>query len=218
MDTSTIDPAEFIRTHLTPRPLTAVPEVRLHIAHERTGLARLHDLMPAGEELPAPYWAHPWGGGTALARYLLDNPQVVAGKRVLDFGSGSGLVGIAAALSGAAKVMASETDPFGRAATGLNAELNAVRISMLDGDLLNAPLPEVDLLLAGDVFYTVELAVNVLFFLRRVSTAGIDVLIGDPGRAPLPRHALNEIATYDVPDFGDSPKVPPKPAWVFTLR
>jgi predicted nicotinamide N-methyase len=157
-----------------------VPEVRLHKAVPGSGLGRI-----VGEGAP-PYWAYHWAGGLALARFLLDRPEWVRGRRVLDLGAGGGLVGIAAALAGAAEVLAAEIDPNGRAALALNAALNGMAIAVLEGDPLDAEPPEVDAVLAGDVFYEAALAARVAAWLGQCRAKGIDVLVGDPRRAPLP--------------------------------
>lgn len=175
-----------------------VPEILLHLADEATDLwekteEELHEVG-----LPPPFWAFAWAGGQALARYLLDHPDIVAGKRVLDFASGSGLVAIAAAKAGAATVTASEIDAFAIDAIGLNAAVNEVAIEARLSDVLAAPPPPVDLVLAGDVFYEKKLADSVLAWLDQAQGAGADVLIGDPGRSYLPRARLKALADYRV--------------------
>ncbi len=176
------------------------PDIHLHLAHPGSGLHRLGD-----GGLDTPYWAYVWGGGLALAAHLPASPQTVAGRRVLDLGAGSGLVGIAAVKAGAAQVLASETDPHGRIALPLNALANGVRITLLQGDLLDGEPPEVDLILVGDLFYAPDLAARVTAFLDRALTQGIEVLVGDPGRTDLPRPRLLTLAEYPVTDFGGSP-------------
>lgn len=139
-----------------------------------------------------------------LARYLLDNPEAARGKRVLDLGAGSGIVGIAAAMRGATSVMAAETDANGVAALKLNAAANGVAVTPIGDDLLGGPAPDVDLVAVGDLFYEAALAERVTGFLDRCLAAGIACLVGDPGRAPLPLHRLERIAEYAVPDFGNA--------------
>lgn len=160
--------------------MPGVPEVRLHKAGPGSGLSRI-----VGDGA-APYWAYHWAGGLALARFLLDRPEWVRGRRVLDLGAGGGLVGIAAALAGAEAVLAAEIDPAGRAAVRLNAALNGVAIAVLEGDVLDAEPPEVDLVAVGDLFYDAALAVRVAGWLDLCRVRGIAVLVGDPRRAPLP--------------------------------
>ncbi|WP_421761914.1 class I SAM-dependent methyltransferase [Devosia sp.] len=191
------DPAKFIAQNLRLEPVSAVPEISLYTAHSASGLWRL-----TGRDGPPPYWAYRWAGGTVLARYLIDHPDAVRGKRVLDLGAGSGIVGIAAAMRGAASVVAAEVDPNGIAALKLNAAANGVAITPIGDDLLDGLPPHVELVAVGDLFYEAALAVRVAGFLDRCLAAGIACLVGDPGRAPLPLHRLERIAEYDVPDFG----------------
>lgn len=197
--------AERIRAQLPLTPVPGLPGVVLHLASPSSGLRRLTDATP--------YWAYVWAGGAVLARYLQDHPNVVRGRRVLDLGAGSGLVGIVASQIGA-QVLAAEIDPLGRVALALNAAANGVVIEVLPGDILIAAPPHTDLILVGDLFYDDALVVPVLGFLDRAMAQGIDVLIGDPGRAPLPMARLVRVAVYDVPDFG-SPTV--RPATVYRL-
>lgn len=191
-------------------PVTAVrtvPEIVLHTARPGSGLRRLGG--PA-----APYWAYPWAGGIALARYVLDHRECVLGKRVLDLGSGSGLVGIAALKAGARSALAAETDPRGRIALTLNAAANGVTLPTVEGDVLEGELPQIDSVLAGDIFYNARLARRVTLFLDRCQAAGIAVLVGDPKRSSLPANGLDPIACYSVPDFGEGSLL--RPAWVFS--
>ena len=208
-------PADFIRAHLRLAPVAGVPEIRLYAAHEETGLRRLALPDDSGAEPPAPYWAFSWAGGLALARHVLALPQTVRGRRVLDLGAGSGLVAIAAALAGAREVVAAETNPYGLAAIGMNAAANGVTVMTIGDDLLPGPPPTADLVLAGDVFYDRDLAARTLAFLGRCRATGIEVLIGDPGRAHLPRARLRVIAEYQVADVGD--KAPTTPGMVLAL-
>ena len=188
----------------------AIPELRLHGAHSGSGLRRLAEIDP---DAPAPYWAFSWGGGLALARHVLDHPETVAGLAVLDLGAGSGLVAIAAAKAGARAVTAVEIDPFGCAAIPLNAAANGVAVALVTSDITAGPPPVVDLILAGDVFYDAAVGEKMLPFLDRCRAAGIAVLIGDPGRIPLPRHRLRQIAEYAVGDVGE----PARAGYVFEL-
>ncbi|NQE62557.1 hypothetical protein E1H18_2813 [Caulobacter sp. RHG1] len=190
-----------------------MPEIRLHRAGPRSGLMRLADADP---DFGSPYWARPWGGGLALARHVLDRPEVVTGKRVLDLGAGSGLVAIAAMLAGASAVVAADVDPYAIAATRLNAAANGVAVEAVLADLTKGDPPDVDLMLVGDLFYDPDLAVRVLAFLERCVAAGIAVLIGDPWRASLPADRLRVVAEHVVADFGD-PDGAGRPAAVFEL-
>jgi predicted nicotinamide N-methyase len=186
-----------------------VPEVSLCVADV---VVALWVALEQGQDDPGsdpPVWAAAWPGGQARARYVLDHPEVVAGRRVLDLGAGSGLVAVAAALAGAASVLASEVDPYGRAAVAVNAEENGVGPIAVTGDLLDdEPDPGLDVVLAGDVCYDREMTARVLPFLGRAWLNGATVLLGDPGRAYVPQEGLVEVATFDVPDTEPSPTQP----------
>jgi predicted nicotinamide N-methyase len=191
--------AGFIRasTRLTAPPL--LPEIRLHLADEPFALWERIERETGQDQMPVPFWAFPWAGGTALARYLLDHGDQVAGRTVLDLAAGSGLVGIAAALAGAAAVIASEIDPLALAAIALNAAANDVAIEVQPGDLLDDGACGADLVVAGDACYEKVFAGRILSFLGRARAGGARVLIGDPGRAYLPRTGLEAVASCDVP-------------------
>jgi len=191
---------DFIQTHFPVLPVPTVPEIRLHKAGPKSGLWRLAEMDP---QFGTPYWAHHWGGGLALARSILDHPETVAGRAVLDLGAGSGLVGIAAARAGARTVTCADTDAYAVAMVRLNAAINGVRIAAVLGDLTAGAPPEVETVLVGDLFYERDLARRVTVFLDRCLAADIDVLIGDPWRAFLPQKRLRLVAEYLGPDFGD---------------
>ncbi|UWU15990.1 50S ribosomal protein L11 methyltransferase [Rhizobium sullae] len=191
--------ADFIRENLRLQRVPAIPEIVLHRAHSGSGLGRLTSLDGA-----APYWAYHWAGGTVLARHILSQPQTVNGRRVLDLGSGSGLVAIAAVKAGAMHVTAVDVDARAIAATDLNAAANGVAIETLQADILGALPPICDVILGGDVFYDARLASRVLPFLARCRAASIDILIGDPGRASFPREQFRLVGTHAVTDFGDA--------------
>ncbi|MBA8831152.1 MULTISPECIES: class I SAM-dependent methyltransferase [Rhizobium] len=208
------DPVAFIKAYLPISPVPSIPEIRLHTAGPASGLWRLAGRREAD---PAPYWAYPWAGGAVLARYLLDRPEIVVGRRVLDLGAGSGLVAIAAAKAGAAAVTAVDIDANAVAAIGLNAAINGVDIIARAADIIEDPPPEIDLLVVGDLFYDPALALRVMAFLRRCQASGIEVLIGDPERAHLPQGELSRIATHAVADFGGGSSGGAVPAGVFSL-
>jgi predicted nicotinamide N-methyase len=187
-------------TRLTPVPL--VREISLYVAEESVPIWEKTEEQLDEMGLPPPYWAFAWAGGQALARYVLDHRQEVAGNRVLDLASGSGLVAIAAAMAGAAPVMAADIDPFTEAAITLNGDANGVYIDILTHDLLDTPVPQTpryDVILAGDLFYERDTAARALAFLDRNAAAGSRVLIGDPGRTYLPKGRLMRLADYSVP-------------------
>lgn len=190
------DAEAFIRTRLRLGPAPAVPEISLYQPHPGSGLARF-----VGEDGPSPYWAFGWGGGTVLARYVLDHPASVRGLRVVDVGTGSGIVAIAAAIAGAARVEAIDIDPYAAVAARLNAAANDVDIAVRVGDGLAALPPEADLVAAGDLFYEAALARRALRFLSRCRAAGNVVWVGDPGRKHLPLHRLRKLVERTVPDF-----------------
>ncbi len=193
------DPHAFVRANTALQRLPLVPEVALHLASEVVPLwqATEADLEESG--LPPPFWAFAWAGGQALARFLLDHPERVAGKRVLDFGAGSGVQGIAAALAGAARVEASEIDPFALAALALNAEANGVALDLSDDDLVGRLEADWEVVLAGDVCYERPMAARVAAWLGELAGRGVTVLMGDPGRTYLPRAGLERLARYAVP-------------------
>lgn len=203
---------QLIRSHFPIAPVPSVPEIVLHIAGPKSGLWRLAEL---DRDFAPPYWAFYWGGGLALARHVLDWPEIVAGRTVLDLGAGSGLVGIAAAKAGAKRVIAADVDRWAIAAIGLNAEANGVAISTVLDDLTTGSPPDVDVVLAGDLFYREDLAQRVTAFLDRCLESNIDVLVGDPGRASLPRGRLRPVAEYPGPDFGNGNCGEPKQNAVF---
>lgn len=192
-------PSGFVRAHTQVRRPSSVPEVRLHVADDVVALwEAMEDEGGAGEA--PPFWAAAWPGGQALARFVLDHPEVVAGRAVLDLGSGSGLVAIAACLAGARSVLASDVDPFSRAAVGVNAGLNGVDRVSVTGDVLDRDPAGVDVVLAGDVCYDREMTERVLPFLERTRARGREVFVGDPGRPYLPRERLTAVAAYDIPE------------------
>ena len=217
-----LDPAAFIQANMRLMPVPSLPEIQLYLAHPGSGLRRLlepdDDGSDDGEAEPQPpYWAYAWAGGAVLARYILDKPSIVAGKRVLDLGAGSGLVGIAAAKAGARQVIAAEIDRNGVVALGLNAAANNVAITAIGDDITTGSPPAVDLVLAGDVFYGRDVALRVVPFLDRCLSAGLDVLVGDPRRTDLPLSRLRLLAEYRVPDFGDAKEATAGPSGVFAF-
>ena len=178
------------------QPVPFVPEVLLYQADEPIELWEATEAAGATEQ-PPPFWAFAWAGGQALARHILDEPDLVAGRDVLDLASGSGLVAIAAAKAGANPVTANDIDPLSLAAAAANAEANHVSIRLVEGDLLRTD-DRYGVILAGDVFYSREMSGRVLPFLRRAASRGSLVLVGDPGRAYLPTGLIKRVS-YDVP-------------------
>lgn len=187
-----------MRAYTRLAPVAYVTELRIHQADEPIGLWELTEGEFRSEQ-PPPFWAFAWAGGQALARYLLDQPEVVAGRRVLDLASGSGLVAVAAARCGAASVQAVDIDPCAVAAIGLNAAANGTTVHAVRADILDDEPGDAEVVLAGDVFYSEAMAARMLRYLLRATAAGARVLVGDPGRAYLPRQRFRQLATYDVP-------------------
>jgi predicted nicotinamide N-methyase len=194
-----MDPALFVRSNTAIAAPPLVPEIRLHLATEVTPIWRATEESLARGAVPPPFWAFAWAGGQALARYLLDHPETVAGREVLDIGSGSGIVAIAAAKAGASRVVAAEIDHFAAAAIALNAPLNGVTITVETRDLLDRGPAGWGVALAGDICYEEPMSSRAMTLLRRIAARGRLALLGDPGRAYLPRSGLLERARYQVP-------------------
>lgn len=189
----------FIRanTRLLTPPL--VPEIRLHLAEESLPIWQRTEEELGQSNVPPPYWAFAWAGGQALARFLLDHPAEVAGRMVLDLGSGSGLTAIAAMRAGAAHVLAADIDALALAAVALNAAANATRVPTTATDLLAGPPQPCDVILVGDLFYERTLAEKVTAYIDAAGANGATVLIGDPGRNYFPKARFELAASYDVP-------------------
>ncbi|MBP2237627.1 putative nicotinamide N-methyase [Sinorhizobium kostiense] len=192
------DPESFIRANTGILSPPHVPEIRLHLASEA------HELWLKTEEeleeigLPPPFWAFAWAGGQGLARYVLDHPETVRERRVIDFASGSGLVAIAAKMAGAQDVIAADIDPWAETAVRLNAEANGVSVTFLGEDIIGRQR-HADVYLAGDVFYDQEFADRLRPWFDALARAGALVLVGDPGRSYCPREMMSALATYEVP-------------------
>lgn len=192
-------PEVFVRQNTTVVPASLAPEIRLHLASEIAPIWHATEEALAQREVPPPFWAFCWPGGQALARHILDTPSVVRHRRVLDFAAGCGVAAIAAAKSGASSVLAADIDPYAAVALRLNAAVNGVAFEVTREDLVGRPNPGWDVVIAGDVCYERPMSENVVAWLRGLSAAGVDVLMGDPGRNFMPEHGLEEIARYDVP-------------------
>jgi len=212
------DRKAFIAAHTRLLPVPYAPEISLYLADEVTPLWLKTEDELGRMGLPPPFWAFAWAGGQALARYILDNPATVAGKRVLDFASGSGLVGIAAARAGAASVLCADIDDFAKTAMTLNAAANDVVLDIAPDDMLGLFEPAVDVVLAGDIFYDRDIAARVLDWLKGWQARGAAVMVGDPGRTYLPKDDLGLLATYQVPVSRDLEDLEIKKSSVWTLR
>lgn len=193
------DPAAFIRANTRLQTVPHAPEIQLWLADEITPIWRLTEEELGELGLPPPFWAFAWAGGQALSRYVLDHPHETAGKRVLDFAAGSGLVGVAAMKAGAASVLCADIDPFCQAAVAANAQANGVTLGFTDRNLLDQPPPDVDVICAGDICYERPMTEAVLAWLAQARARGTRVLIGDPGRTYFPRTGLEFLAEYRVP-------------------
>jgi predicted nicotinamide N-methyase len=206
----------FIRANTRAVSVPDLP-IRIFTADELTPLWEATEKDLVRHNVSPPFWAFPWAGGQALAHYILDHPETVRDKRVLDLASGSGLVAIAAALAGATDVTANDIDPMCEAAIMLNAELNAVRVSFTGGNLLDDAPAKVDVILAADVFYEQRPAQMFRAFLERAHSAGISVFAGDPGRTYFPREAFRQAAEYSVQTTTEIENHPVQTARVWTI-
>jgi predicted nicotinamide N-methyase len=194
------DPDSFIRANTRLRPVPLVPEVSIYVADEAVPLWQKTEEELNEVGLPPPFWAFAWAGGQALARYVLDHADLVAGKRVLDLASGSGLVGIAAMKAGACDVTSADIDQFAGAAARINAEANGVTLTVSADDFLRGNSDaRWDTILAGDIFYERDTAELAFAFLSGHAGRGATILIGDPGRSYLPKDKLKQLAEYRVP-------------------
>ncbi len=196
------DPETFIRRHTRPQPVLSVPEISLYQADELTSLWQMTEADLARHQLPPPFWAFPWAGGQALARYILDHPDCIRGKHVVDIACGSGLVAIAAAKAGAAGVTANDIDPYCGVAVSINAALNGVEIAFDGRDLLSVSPPQADVFLAGDIAYEKAMSIAMMTFFSRAVSLGSVVYLGDPHRAYFPQ-GLRRCADYDIVTTAD---------------
>jgi predicted nicotinamide N-methyase len=199
-----VDADEFVRSVTQIISFPFLPELRVRVAPQMIPVWEATQHREGQEHLPAPFWAFAWPGGQAFARYILDHPDVVRGKRVLDFAAGNGLAAIAAARAGAAVAVASDVDRLARHAQAANAELNDVHIEARTQDVVGHSVhEEFDLVLAGDVCYEWVLATRIVPWLRQLAADGVVVLLADPGRKYLPETGLERLAVYDVPTLLD---------------
>ena len=213
-----VDRRGFILDNTRLVPVPHAPEISLHVADEVTPLWQKTEEELGQLGLPPPFWAFAWAGGQALARYILDHPASVSGKRVLDFASGSGLVAIAAAKAGAAHVLAADIDLFAREAMRINAAANGVALDIAEDDVLGRYDHAADVILAGDIFYDRDIAARVLSWLQGWQARGATALVGDPGRTYLPKQALTLLATYEVPVSRELEDLEIKKSSVWGLR
>lgn len=192
------DPEAFIRENTALQPVPHAPEISLYVADEITPIWSMTEGALGAMGISPPFWAFAWAGGQALARYVLDHPETVAGKSVLDFAAGSGLVAIAAMKAGAARALACDIDPMCDAAIAVNAKANGVSVQAAIANLLDRPPPAVDVILAGDICYERTVTGRVVPWLKAAGAAGVKVFIGDPGRTYFPKTGLVQLAQYEV--------------------
>jgi predicted nicotinamide N-methyase len=208
----------FILRHTRLRPVPGIEEIRLHLADEVLPLWHAVQVETGDPDAPLPFWAFAWAGGLAIARYLREHPETVAGLRVFDVGAGSGLCAIAALRAGASEATSADIDEIAIAAVQLNARANGRRIAVVRRDVLDEDPPDVDVILAGDCWYDAALAERVRPWLRRAHDQGIHVVIGDPGRRYLPTDELVERAAYDVRTTTELEDLALKKGRVYVLR
>ena len=208
----------FVLRHTRLSPVPGLEEIRLHLADQVLPLWHAVEAETGDPDPPLPYWAFAWAGGLALGRYLREHPEAVAGRRVFDLASGSGLCAIAALNAGAAQATGVDIDVFAAAATELNARANGHRVTVVRRDVLDDEPPDADVILAGDCWYEAGLAGRVLPWLLRARDRGAHVLVGDPGRRYLPARDLVELASYDVRTTTELEDLDLKQGRVFGLR
>jgi predicted nicotinamide N-methyase len=207
--------AAFVRAHTVLEPVPMVRDIRLYTATELVPIWRATESWLEERGLNVPFWCVPWAGGQALARWILDHPEAVRGQRVLDFGTGSGLLAIAAAKAGAAHVRAVDVDPLAVSACALNAAANGVVIEIVCADMVDHDA-NADIVLAGDVWYELGASARFARWLRRVAEGGTRVLTGDPGRAYVPSNT-RELAVYEVPTSIELESARTRPGRVFEI-
>ena len=208
----------FVLRHTHLRSVPGLEEVRLHLADDVMSLTYAVQVETGDPDAALPYWAFAWAGGLAIGRYLREHPEAVAGRRVFDLASGSGLCAIASMRAGAAQATGVDIDAFATTAIELNARANGRRVTAMRRDVLDAEPPDADVILAGDCWYEARLAARVLPWLHRARDRGIDVLVGDPGRRYLPAGELVELARYDVRTTTELEDLALKQGRVYAMR
>lgn len=212
------DLASFIRDNTVVGAASMVPELRLHLATEVVPLWRMTQDMMEDMDLPPPYWAFAWPGGVALARYLLDTPIEVRGKRVLAFAAGGGIDALAAAKAGARRVEANEIDRVAAAAIALNAEANGLVLDVVTDDIMGQVADRWDVVIAGDVFYENPMAQRAEAWFTALAARGVTVLFADPGRTYLPKRGIEDLVDYDVPTSLELEDKPHRKTTVYRFR
>lgn len=196
-------PVKFIQAQTQIICPSILPEIKLHLATEVTPLWKLTEEALRRDDLPPPFWAFAWPGGQGIAKFVLDNPVVVRGKRIIDMASGSGIVAIAAMKAGAKSALAVDIDRLALEAIKLNAILNGVKVAAVEKVDFSKPFAKADVILAGDVFYQQAMSASLLRWLRLCVEVGKEVYVGDPGRAYVPQKGMVRLASYDVPTSRD---------------
>jgi predicted nicotinamide N-methyase len=211
-------PRAFVLRHTRLRPVRDLEEIQLHLADDALTLWHAVQVETRDPDAALPYWAFAWSGGLAIGCYLRDHPETVAGRRVFDLGSGSGLCAIASMLAGATEATGADIDAFAATAIDLNARANRLRVGVVRRDVLDEEPPDVDIILAGDCCYEGRLAERVMPWLQRAADRGIEVVVGDPGRRYLPVGDLVELATYAVRTTTELEDLDLKQGRVYSLR
>ena len=213
-----VDPRALILSNTTIDTPHLCPEIRLHLITETCPLWKAGERELANLRLPDPFWGFCWAGGQALARYILDHPAWVRGRRVLDLGAGGGVEAIAAAKSGASWVLAADTDPLAAEAVRLNADLNQVSLDTTTADLVGGDCRGFDVLLAGDMCYDPDFCAGLIPWLRRLARQRVVVLLGDPLRGFMPTTGMEVLASYQTPADVDLRGEHLRPARVVLLK
>jgi predicted nicotinamide N-methyase len=213
----TVSTRTLVQRHTRVTPVPGLEALRLHLSDDVLGLWHAVQVDTRDPDAALPYWAFAWAGGLAIARYIDEHPEAVASRTVFDVASGSGLCAIAALRAGATQATANDVDPFAAAAIGLNARANGVRVSILAHDVLDEPVPDADVILAGDCCYERGVAARIMPWLERARDRGITILVGDPGRRYLPTGTLSELAEYEVRTTTDLEDMELTRAWVYTF-
>jgi predicted nicotinamide N-methyase len=208
----------FVLRHTRLRTVPGLEGIRLQLADEVLPLWHAVQIETSDADAALPYWAFAWAGGLAIGRYLRDHPETVAGRRVFDLASGSGLCAIAALHAGAGEATGADIDAFAAAAINVNARANGVRVAVVRRDVLDEEPPDADVILAGDCWYEAGFAARVTPWLQQARDAGIDVLIGDPGRRYLATDDLVELGSYEVRTTTELEDLERKRGWVYAMR
>ncbi|WP_417812096.1 class I SAM-dependent methyltransferase [Thalassospira alkalitolerans] len=193
--------ADLIDVYTVPARVPLAPEIEMYLATHITPLWQATEDILGVLDIPPPYWAFAWPGGQAITRYILDHPELVRGKKVLDFACGGGMQAIACVMAGADSILANDIDPVAITATRLNATRNDVEFDTTTENFVGtqSTTRRWDVIFAGDVCYQQDMADAVLQWLMNEARLGARVILADPGRTYAPTHNIDELETYDVP-------------------